>query len=256
MPQALEATAAAWDFVNSFFEGSMTLPEAQTKLKSILAVERLDTTWERALSIANDFDRDDDGEASTARRALDELRANAGVSPSRGPLGSQPETQKPSQLRAEEADLQEVLDELKKRKLVRNPLPLANYLDPTEEQAVGEGVHELLTDADVVAAVRAEMADATAGDDEGDSDDEGKEEPIPPSEMLTLCDRLLAGCRDHAVGNLLDLTKQLMTVKREMRTIQAATVKQTSLTNFWKPVTKPGAAVGSSSAVDDPIVLD
>lgn len=256
IPKPVDAVTAAWEFVEKFFSSPMALPEAQIKLKHILGVGTLDATWQRALSLANDFDHNDDDEVSTARRALDDLRAKCAVIPSQASAAADTRTKKPSQLCAAEAGLQRALDDLKERKLIRNPLPLDDYLDPADERAVGEGVHELLTDADVVAAVRAEMAGPTAADEAEDSDDEGKDEPMPPSEMLTLCDRLLAGCRDHAVGNLLDLTKELMAVKRQMRALQASTVKQTSLTTFWKPVSRPADSGGSPSAADSPIVLD
>lgn len=244
-PSSASTEDAAWAFLLEFISNDMTLPQAQHILENLLGSAAKEDPWKKALALLNDVEPDDTDAQIAAQQAVEKLRAASRPSRQQATPMQNP-TPVPSEA---ERDLHMKIKQLAERKLIRNALTIDEFLDPAEERQIGEGVHELQTDEQIVAAVRAEAAiqaagpaGAAAAESDEDSDDDDPAAHLPLETIIKLCDQLEAACVSRGVDNVLALRTELLKVKRELRQTQLHTAKQLTIDTFLGHADTRGAA--------------
>lgn len=267
---APDVTLSAWRIILDFAADEHgTLPAVEDMLRALLGDAASSPLWVKALAIANC----EPGEESAALAALETLCTESNMTkpgtPPRAPAPApapiqgapRPATRaRTAQLLEAERELMDSVQKLKARNRIWDVPTLDELLDPVEERQVGEGPHELATDDQIVAAVREEeaakaavAAGATSADADADSDDEddvGPSTDMTTDELVLACDQILDACVRRGLGNILDVQRELMKVKGELRRAQQKNAKQLTLKSFFKAPALCVEGQGSSEHMD------
>ena len=171
-------TEKGWDVIREFAAlSSMTLPQAEERLKSIFKVDYVDQDWRPALNTVLEAENDE----LKATEAIEKLtKANNPIPTTNSTNPATPSPLlPPPQLQDVEQSLVAAVDELKVRKrIIGTPLTVEEMLNPSEEREIGDLMYRFEGgDDEIVATVRRELEIEAGGIIEVDeSDDEAEEE--------------------------------------------------------------------------------
>jgi len=211
----------------------MTLPEAEVRIKEILGTRYADTDWLPAFDAVMNAEGDSDAAAMAVEQLAQAASQRTGlkirISMRRPPL---------AQLTAVENEVATSLQDLKNRnRIFGEPPSLDEFLEPAEEQEVGDSLKFEGGDKAIVAAVKQELAERAGEVIEIESDEEeGAEPEVSRTETLELCRRLEGACLQF--GNVdsslpLDLLKQLRLFRAHLRRDELLHGKQTTIDMYF-----------------------
>ena len=237
----------AWAIVEEYAAGIIdTFPDVEEKLTEYLGVKYKYEDWQEAFK-AIDHAEDDAAAAITVIKALQSKALDASNSKStdfapppnissiQAPLSH---TQHPplNQLAALENELMEQVHELQKRKRMQGTaLTLEEMLNPIEEDVIDDGCNFPRGDNEIIEYVNQEIN----GDDNEDSEDEGKEEDVKeitkPREALDLCARMEQLCLEYSASDIpvLPLQSQLHKLQGHFHHLDDQSRVQAPLDHFW-----------------------
>jgi hypothetical protein len=212
----------------------MTLPEAEVRVKEILGTRYADADWMPAFKAVMDAE----GDSDAATRAVEQLAQAASqrtglkirIPMCRPPL---------AQLTAIENEVATSLKDLKSRnRIFGEPPSLNDFLEPAEEQEVGDSLEFEGGDKDIVAAVKQELAERVGEVIEIESDEEEDPEPeVSRAETLALCQRLEGACLQFGNADSplpLELLKQIRLFRAQLRRDEQLHGKQTTIDAYFR----------------------
>ncbi|PPQ94313.1 hypothetical protein CVT25_005048 [Psilocybe cyanescens] len=213
--KATIATAKGWQVIHKFaMSSSMTLPQAEEKLKTLFSTEYMDDAWRPALNAVLEA-KNDELKALEAIERLTNKGPNATTptASSTNPVILPPPP--PPQLQEFEQGLLATVDQLKARKrIIGTPLTLEEMLNPPEEQEFGKSAYRFEGGDDkIIATVQKEFG-ANVGDtmevDESDDEHMEEAEELTTKQVMEQCQQMESLCIKHgSFEGSLDLAKHL-----------------------------------------------
>jgi hypothetical protein len=231
----------AWMVVRAFATcNEISLPAAEHQLHDILGARYLATDWDPVLKVIMDAEND----TSKAFDGLDVFTNKIfGCRLTYLTLAHTPRRQEatvaPQQLSEAEQDLSAAVNDLKQRnRIVGTPLTLDEMLNPVEEEEVGHSDYRFEGgDEAIIGQVTYEEA-VQRGDVievESDSDDSEAEEPeMSLRELIGVAAKLEKACIAHSMlEKAADLSRRLRQFQIELRRVEGATLRQSSLHKWF-----------------------
>ncbi len=250
-PESTALTKSGWEIIREFAVSStMTLPQAEEKLKATLAGSYNDSDWRPALNCVLEAENDE----LKALEAIEKLTQSppqtlvipvATAEPSATTQSAALPTLVPSPQLAElEKALTESVTELKNRKrIVGTPLTLEEMLNPVEEQEVGDSPYRFEGgDDDIIATVQREQ-DLQAGriievDELEDDEDPEAGQELTTAEVMQLCQQMESLCMKYgAFSSSLQLSRDIRKYRIHLTKEQTKKSTQSRLdqySGFWE----------------------
>ena len=226
---------AAWCVIRDFATTEMSLPEAEERVKEILGNHYIDTDWRPTFKAVMNAEGDSNKAASEVEELAQAACRRTGLKikiPARRP----PLTQ----LTTLEDEVTTSLQDLKTRNRIFGELPsLDEFLEPVEEQEIGDSLTFEGGDSAIVAAVKREMAEKVGEviEVESDEDEDTQAEPeLSRTETLGLCQRLEGACLQF--GNAdptlpLELLKQICLFRAHLQRDKLLHGTQTTIDSYF-----------------------
>jgi hypothetical protein len=210
----------------------MSLPDAEAHIKEILGTHYVDGDWRPALKAVMDME----GDSNVAISAVEQLKKAASHQTG---LKIQIPTCQPflAQLTALEDEVTTSLHDLMAcNRIFGTPLSMDKFLEPAEEQEVGDCVFEG-GDKEIVAAVGWEMAGKWGEVIEVESNEEEDIKPaISHTKTLALCQQLERACLQFGNADLtllFELLKQIHLFHAELRHEELLHLTQTIIDAYF-----------------------
>ena len=221
----------AWAILEEFATTDMCLPEAEQALKDHFQDQYVNSEWRPALDAVMAAEND----TSIALENVKKLQLTSSLDSSTTSPMHAPTTQCADL----EADLMASVVELKNRNRIFGPLATVEELvNPVEEQENEDSLNEAIDDGDIVAQVHREQASNVEEVSEDErSDDESEDTTqngLGTTEIVELCKQLETVCLGTAVGNALELTRNLRHFRAELLRTRMANARQVTLDSMWK----------------------
>jgi hypothetical protein len=227
------AVTKGWDIIREFATTSITLPEAENRLKEALGVGYVDLDWQPALKAV--MDAEDDSVA-----ALEAIRQLTCTQFDPIPTSASWTTQlrPPQQLVEVEDALLDAVEELKtRRRIIGTPPTLEEMLNPVEERETGGSQYRFEGgDEEIARTVKDQMAveDGCGMVVDSDSDeDEDKAPELSNGAVIDLCRQMESLCINHgSFDGALCLSRSLQQYRVHLVREQGANMKQTTMKEF------------------------
>ena len=238
LEKATPMTVKGWEVIHEFaMSSSMTLPQAEEKLKAIFGAGYVDDTWRPALNAVLEAENDEQKALEAIEKLTHRTDATITTTNHTEPV-TPPSPSAPPQLQEVEKELIDTVNELKAcRRIVGAPLTLEEMLDPVEEREIGDSAYRFKGgDDEIVATVQKEF-ETTAGDvmevDESDDEEEGEEE-LTTKQVMEMCQQMEGLCIKHgSFKGSLDLAKHIRRYRIHLTKEQSQRAKQTTLDGFF-----------------------
>lgn len=210
----------AWEVVKEFaISEDIGLPQAEESLQSLLGDRYVNADWEPVLKVVMDAEND----GVKALEGLDQLTEklfglkisqlsnNSSALTRQEPYAFAPSLMPPQQLSEAENDLNNAVDDLKRRnQIVGTPLTLEEILDPIEEREISDSEYRFEGgDNDIVDQVNHEMA-VKKGEIVEIEEEEEAEADVGIGEIIQMCEQVAR--LSHKYGDVetsLDLSRNL-----------------------------------------------
>lgn len=213
----------AWSLIHNFATTNMTLPNAETALKTLWGDGYVEEKWWPALKAVMDAKNDVLAALSTIKKIQLTTSSDTSLVTAKVPQSQQAEQ-----------DLMESVAELKKRNRVHgNLLTLKELVDPLEEREIGE---ESLScdDEEIVDQVNKEAEGGAVSDNESElSVEETEGSLLGHQEAIHICQQLEDYCLEEGGVNILELLHNLRCFRAQLRREDMRNAKQTTLEDVW-----------------------
>ena len=234
----------AWDLLRKFASSdSLTLPEVEAQLQSLLGQRYVDNDWQPALKAIMDAEGDIEAAIAAIEKLADEAAQNSRLK-TRLPrcLEEQPSNPAP-QLTAIEKDLMASVEELQKRKRIfGEPPTMEDLIQPPEERDGDIEEIEACDEVEIVAEIKQRISIESREiiEVESDSDADAKDDPFPDialADAIAMCEKLEKACimLGYADGDMgLTLPQELRHFRGYLRQRESRNAKQITLTELWR----------------------
>jgi hypothetical protein len=233
----------AWDLLRKFASSdSLTLPEVEAQLESLLGQRYVDNDWQPALKAIMDAEGDVEAATAAVEKLAGEAAQNSRLKICLRRPEKQPSNPAP-QLAAIEKDLMASVDELQKRKRIfGEPPTIDDLIQPPEERDGDVEEIEASDEVEIVAEIkrRISIERGEIVEVESDSESDVEDDPFPNialTDAIAMCEKLEKACitLGYADGDVgLTLPQELRHFRGYLRRKESRNAKQITLTELWR----------------------